>query len=138
MLCRQPQSHRPTSKDFKSPPPIHILPSQLHHHPPHRATSTTSPGIAGFPPAMLATAAIDAPTPASTLRSSPSLEDPSNQVCERLLGPQRSAPFPSRRAARDAPAVAALAARLVADNATAARDSIEAILSSRRCPPREW
>ncbi|PAN21067.1 hypothetical protein PAHAL_3G436600 [Panicum hallii] len=85
MLCRQPQSHRPTSKDFKSPPPIHILPSQLHHHPPHRATSTTSPGIAGFPPAMLATAAIDAPTPASTLRSSPSLEDPSNQGHSKLF-----------------------------------------------------
>ncbi|PUZ57896.1 hypothetical protein GQ55_5G466100 [Panicum hallii var. hallii] len=86
---------------------------------------------------MLATAAIDAPTPTSTIRASPSLEDPSNQVRERLLGPQRSAPLPPRRAACDAPAGAALAARLVADNGTAATDSIEAILSSHLSHPRE-
>jgi len=60
-----------------------------------------------------------------------------NQVCGRLgsyyvtpslcfsaLCADASSPC---RAARDAPAVAALAARLAADNATAARDSIEAV-----------
>ncbi|KAJ1266203.1 hypothetical protein BS78_08G133000 [Paspalum vaginatum] len=43
------------------------------------------------------------------------------------------APAPCR-AARDAPAVAALAARLAADNATAARDSIEAVVSPASSP----
>lgn len=45
-------------------------------------------------------------------------------LCESALCADPSAPC---RAARDAPAVAALAARLAADNATAARDSIEAV-----------
>jgi pectinesterase inhibitor-like protein len=72
---------------------------------------------------------------ASTSTSAPALD----QVCGRLgsyyvtpslcfsaLCADASSPC---RAARDAPAVAALAARLVADNATAARDSIEAVFS---------
>ncbi|CAD6269532.1 unnamed protein product [Miscanthus lutarioriparius] len=45
-------------------------------------------------------------------------------LCFSALCADASAPC---RAARDAPAVAALAARLAADNATAARDSIEAV-----------
>ncbi|WVZ91121.1 hypothetical protein U9M48_037334 [Paspalum notatum var. saurae] len=47
-------------------------------------------------------------------------------LCASALCADPSAPC---RAARDAPAVAALAARLAADNATAARDSIQAVLS---------
>ncbi|CAD6267161.1 unnamed protein product [Miscanthus lutarioriparius] len=71
----------------------------------------------------------------STSTSAPALD----QVCGRLgsyyvtpslcfsaLCADASSPC---RAARDAPAVAALAARLAADNATAARDSIEAVFS---------
>ncbi|PUZ67782.1 hypothetical protein GQ55_3G461900 [Panicum hallii var. hallii] len=53
-------------------------------------------------------------------------------LCASALCADPSAPC---RAARDAPAVAALAARLAADNATAARDSIEAVLSSSPSPP---
>jgi len=53
-------------------------------------------------------------------------------LCASALCADPAAPF---RAARDAPAVAALAARLAADNATAARDSIEAVLSSSPSPP---
>ncbi|KAG2621969.1 antifreeze protein Maxi-like [Panicum virgatum] len=53
-------------------------------------------------------------------------------LCASALCADPSAPC---RAARDAPAVAALAARLAADNATAARDSIEAALSSSPSPP---
>ncbi|XP_062201795.1 pectinesterase inhibitor 28-like [Phragmites australis] len=47
-------------------------------------------------------------------------------LCASALCADPSAPC---RAARDAPAVAALAARLAADNATAAKGSIEAALS---------
>ncbi|CAL4898089.1 unnamed protein product [Urochloa decumbens] len=57
-------------------------------------------------------------------------------LCASALCADATAPC---RAARDAPAVAALAARLAADNATAARDSIEAALlnssSSSSSPP---
>ena len=53
-------------------------------------------------------------------------------LCASALCADPAAPC---RAARDAPAVAALAARLAADNATAARDSIEAVLSSSPSPP---
>lgn len=47
-------------------------------------------------------------------------------LCASALCADASSPC---RAARDAPAVAVLAARLAADNATAARDSIEAVFS---------
>ncbi|RCV19364.1 hypothetical protein SETIT_3G377700v2 [Setaria italica] len=86
-----------------------------------------------------ARAARQAPT-ASPAAKAPALD----QVCGRLgsyyvtpalcasaLCADPSAPC---RAARDAPAVAALAARLAADNATAARDSIEAALLSSPSP----
>ncbi|CAL4905396.1 unnamed protein product [Urochloa decumbens] len=56
-------------------------------------------------------------------------------LCASALCADPSTPC---RAARDLPAVAALAARLAADNATAARDSIEAALlnsSSSSSPP---
>ncbi|KAG2630527.1 antifreeze protein Maxi-like [Panicum virgatum] len=53
-------------------------------------------------------------------------------LCASALCADPAAPC---RAARDAPAVAALAARLAAANATAARDSVEAALSSSPPPP---
>jgi len=49
------------------------------------------------------------------------------ELCVSSLCPDPSSPC---RAARDTPAVAAIAARLAAANATAARDSVEAALSS--------
>ena len=53
-------------------------------------------------------------------------------LCASALCADPAAPC---RAARDAPAVAALAAHLAAANATAARDSVEAALSSSPPPP---
>ncbi|CAL4891208.1 unnamed protein product [Urochloa decumbens] len=101
----------------------------------------------GSSPATLTAAAFLALLLLSAARAAEASAPALDQVCGRLgsyyvtpalcasaLCADATAPC---RAARDAPAVAALAARLAAGNATAARDSIEAALlnSSSSSPP---